>query len=206
MRNYPIVEKLKNLLNLPVILHNNCSALALGEFRYGGFETQNSMFTFLFRTGVNGSFIDNGRIFINSKRQTLEIGHLPVCKNGPKCACGRKGCLQACISALCPDETVSFMFENVDPDSDSGRKILKAAAEYMAVVIRTIEKIFAPSSFLIVACNDRIAGMLSEEIGKILDKPDTFGNDSPVIFHAAYDPLFAQKGISDQILINYFAR
>ena len=38
MKDIPLAEELEDKLKLPVILHNNCSVIALSEFHHGGYD------------------------------------------------------------------------------------------------------------------------------------------------------------------------
>ncbi|MFC4565584.1 ROK family protein [Nocardiopsis mangrovi] len=49
-------------------------------------------------TGVGGGIVLGGRPCPGARRGSFEIGHLPVDRSGPRCDCGRVGCLQAAAS------------------------------------------------------------------------------------------------------------
>ena len=205
MKDYPIVEKLQKLLNYTVILHNNCSSLSLGEFRYGNFDTGDSMFTFLLRSGVNGTFVDRNTIFVNSRQRTIETGHIPISTEGPQCSCGMQGCLQAYIRALDKDSSDNLLFEHLDTESEEGKVIIGQAAGYLHTAAKIIMKMLAPSSFLITACNEKVAAALSDDLERRACSPDAFGDRMPKIYHTAYNPIYAQRGISDLVLSRYFS-
>jgi len=204
MQDYPVVTKLQQSLQIPVILHNNCSALAVGEFRYGKFDTGGSLFTFLLRSGVNGSFINNDMVYLNSRHQTIEAGHIPILMDGPACTCGKKGCLEACLKSLdrnSPD--TAMMFSSLNAGSPEFPVIMNKAAGYLAAAVNMIAQILSPSAYLIVACNDGVASALAGYLQNRIQK-DCFTTRLPVVYHAGYDPLFTQRGISDQVIANYF--
>jgi len=203
MNGYPIVEKLKEKFHIPVILHNNCSALSVGEFRYGNFKKTDSLFTFLLRSGINGSFINCNTVYINSKQKTIEAGHIPVQIDGPECSCGKKGCLEACLKSIDPNSDHLMLFSTIDTSSSECSQLMDRAAKYLNVAVNIISQLFAPSAYLIVACNDRIASMLAERLQK-LQQIDYFEKDIPDFYHAIYDPLFTLRGINDQVIERYF--
>lgn len=87
MKDIALVAELESRLEIPVMIHNNCSALALSEYRHGGYDHRGSMFTFLLRTGVNGAFVHDDEIYVNSRNQTIETGHIPINADGPRCSC-----------------------------------------------------------------------------------------------------------------------
>src|SRR5439155_2437782 len=48
-------------------------------------------------TGVGGGLIVDGRLVDGRDGQAGHIGHVIVEPDGPACACGARGCLEACI-------------------------------------------------------------------------------------------------------------
>jgi predicted NBD/HSP70 family sugar kinase len=209
MKNYPIVQLLHERLAVDIVLHNNCSALALGEYRYGGIDHNGSMFTFLIRSGVNGAFVYDDKIYVNSKNQTIETGHIPISLDGPHCSCGGKGCLQSFIQKLDYGtiksgnvlfESFDIMLEKEDPHAI---KAIEQAAAYLVIAIRTIMRLFSPQSFLLIACSTVVADALAREVKKLLE-PDAFESITPQIFATAYDPFIAPKGASDLVINKFF--
>jgi kanosamine 6-kinase len=49
-------------------------------------------------TGIGGGLVLGGSPYPGLGRGSFEIGHLIIDQNGPKCVCGRRGCLQASAS------------------------------------------------------------------------------------------------------------
>jgi predicted NBD/HSP70 family sugar kinase len=210
MKNYPIVEILEKRLSLPVILHNNCSALAFSEYRYGGFAHNGSMFTFLLRTGVNGAFVHDDVIYTNSKSLTIETGHIPINFDGPRCSCGSRGCLQAFLQDLDPDSVDNrlALFEGLDAklkeNDPQAQRTIERAAGYLVIAMKVIMRFLAPQSFLFVGCSSTVSEAICCQVRRLMAEPDAFEVDPPKVFGTAYDPLLAQKGASDLVLVDFF--
>lgn len=210
MRNYPIVQILQERLDLEIILHNNCSALALGEYRYGGFDHKGSMFTFLLRSGVNGAFVHDGIIYTNSKDMTIETGHIPINFDGPSCPCGSRGCLQAYIQDLDYDSVQAgdVLFKDLDirlkEQDPLAKRTIERAAGYLVIAMRTIMRVFSPQSFLFVVCSCGVADAISLEVKRLMMEPDAFELSVPTIFATSYDPFTAPKGASDLVINKFF--
>jgi predicted NBD/HSP70 family sugar kinase len=49
-------------------------------------------------TGIAAGFVENGRIRHGVTFVAGEIGHIPIDPNGPTCACGQTGCIEAIAS------------------------------------------------------------------------------------------------------------
>lgn len=209
MKEIFLVDELSSRLDTPVLIHNNCSALAFSEYRYGGYDHKGSMFTFLLRTGVNGAFVHGDEIYVNSQEQTIECGHLQIDAAGPACTCGNRGCLEAYLQELDPNELDLrlSLFEGLDPRLLEGdpeaHRIIEEAATRLAFIIRILTRLFAPKSFLFVACCQGLADAIRDAVGEQLKEPDSFCSEIPQLFATAYDPSSTQRGISDLVLKEY---
>jgi predicted NBD/HSP70 family sugar kinase len=210
MKNYPIVEVLQKQLPIPVMLHNNCSALAFSEYRYGGFSHDDSMFTFLLRTGVNGAFVHDDVIYTNSKSLTIETGHIPINFDGPRCSCGSRGCLQAFLQDLDPDSVDNrlALFEGLDAKLKENDllalRTIERASGYLVIAMKIIMRLLAPKSFLFVGCSATVSEAICSQVRRLIAEPDAFELAPPKIFSTSYDPLLAQKGASDLVLVDFF--
>src|SRR3989338_5824363 len=80
------------------VLDNDANAVALGEWSFGaGRGTRQSVYVTL-GTGVGGGIVLNGRLVRGAIGSAGEVGHMAMALNGPRCACGRLGCLEAFVS------------------------------------------------------------------------------------------------------------
>lgn len=210
MKDIPLADLLQEQLDFPVLIHNNCSALAFSEYRYGGYPHQNSMFTFLLRTGVNGAFVHDDVIYANSKDMTIETGHIPINFDGPHCSCGTRGCLQAFLLDLdsASIESRLALFEGLDSKLQEkdpcALRVIERAAGYLVIAMRIIKRLLAPQSFLFVCCSPLVAECLAAEVKRLMVDPDEFDAEKPQIFATYYDPLLTQRGASDLVLKEYF--
>lgn len=89
---------LEQKLQLQVVVENNVKAFAHGELLYGmGRNTNNLMFV-KWGPGVGSAVTINHQVYEGRQFRGAEIGHYIIDSNGPKCRCGRKGCLETFIS------------------------------------------------------------------------------------------------------------
>ena len=203
MKDFPIAALLEKELGFPVFLHNNCSVIALSEFRYGKLRVGDSMFMILLRSGVNGAFVEGGKIFLSPGGTTIEMGHVSIDFDGPACSCGTRGCLEAFIAGLDRESRNPgpWLFENLEGRADSNSAILDAAAAYLASAAQTVSRLFRPSSFLFVAHSREIASGLALRVEErfFRDAP-IFDETMPRFFGRPYDPELAQRGAADLIV------
>jgi glucokinase-like ROK family protein len=78
-----------------VVVDNDVNIMALGEQRAGEGAGVDHFIFIKIGTGIGAGIISNGRIHRGSDGSAGDIGHICVDKEGPLCACGNKGCLEA---------------------------------------------------------------------------------------------------------------
>ena len=78
-----------------VVVDNDVNIMALGEQRYGDGTGVDHFIFVKIGTGIGAGIISNGKIHRGSDGSAGDIGHICVDKEGPLCACGNKGCLEA---------------------------------------------------------------------------------------------------------------
>ena len=78
-----------------VFLENDVRAAALGEHSLGAGRGASSMLAVFVGTGVGGGYVIDDRLYHGSHGGAGEIGHMVVRAGGPRCGCGRFGCLEA---------------------------------------------------------------------------------------------------------------
>ena len=94
-----LAESLKTRLGMEVFVANDADCAALGEFWQGAGRGASSLFLFTLGTGMGGAMVIGGDLWEGSTGIAGEIGHTVVDIDGPECACGRRGCLEALVSA-----------------------------------------------------------------------------------------------------------
>ena len=78
-----------------VVVDNDVNIMALGEQRSGDGAGIDHFIFVKIGTGIGAGIISNGKIHRGSDGCAGDIGHICVDKEGPLCACGNKGCLEA---------------------------------------------------------------------------------------------------------------
>ncbi|GAV21541.1 ROK family protein [Carboxydothermus pertinax] len=97
-QNYPLKVKLQALLRLPVEVDNDANLAALGEYKYGVGRGHRDMVYVTVSTGVGSGIIIDGQLYRGSSGSAGELGHTIVEPAGPRCNCGRRGCLEVMAS------------------------------------------------------------------------------------------------------------
>lgn len=93
-KNFNLVKPLKEKFEVPVYLDNDANVAAIGEFMFGAARGTENMVYFTVSTGVGGGAVLNGKVYRGNTSNALEIGHMTVLPDGPRCNCGNLGCLE----------------------------------------------------------------------------------------------------------------
>jgi glucokinase-like ROK family protein len=92
---FPIRETLEKKWGTVVTLNNDAELGALGEWAYGAGRGEKNLAFIKVGSGIGAGLIINQQIYGGTTGSAGEIGHLTVDENGPLCACGNHGCLEA---------------------------------------------------------------------------------------------------------------
>jgi len=88
-----VVEELRTAFGCPVFLGNDANCAALGELVFG-WKARNFIYV-TWSTGIGGGLVAGGEVVWGATGQAGEIGHIPIRPDGPRCRCGKIGCLEA---------------------------------------------------------------------------------------------------------------
>lgn len=95
----PVGKIVSEALGKPVLLNNDASCAAFGEFVSGSGKEYRSIIMVTIGTGVGGGIILNGKPWDGMEGSGGEIGHMVIDAGGEPCTCGRTGCWEAYSSA-----------------------------------------------------------------------------------------------------------
>lgn len=148
--DFPLKERLEANLGVFVVVENDSNAAAFGEYQYGLEHqlVQNMIFVSI-DTGIGAGIVLDGQLYTGSSGLAGEIGHVSVRRNGPLCACGKKGCIEAIASGPAmirayntkkmtiaePSVDLDDFFRHVDEQNSLARQIAWEAAEDVGMVI-----------------------------------------------------------------------
>lgn len=92
---FPIRAKFESWWETIVTLNNDAELGALGEWACGAGRGDKNLAFIKVGSGIGAGLIINQQIYGGTTGSAGEIGHLTVDENGPLCACGNHGCLEA---------------------------------------------------------------------------------------------------------------
>jgi glucokinase-like ROK family protein len=92
---YPIRDTLEKKWERPVSINNDAEMGVLGEWASGAGRGERDLVFIKVGTGIGAGLLIDGQIYRGVTGSAGEIGHLTIDENGPLCACGNHGCLEA---------------------------------------------------------------------------------------------------------------
>ncbi|GGD95708.1 ROK family protein [Paenibacillus nasutitermitis] len=161
-KNTPLKEKLDKHLPVKTMVMNNvkASALAVASTMPGAGDSAN-LFYLRIDEGVGGAQIIDGRIYNGASFIAGEIGHLCVHRDGPLCACGQRGCLEALVSMPAVKEQIRSRYPQAElegnplpwivskQNEDDMRSLLRTSGEHVGFALSQLVNLVNPRHIMI---------------------------------------------------------
>ena len=148
--NVDMLTPIRERFKMDITIENANRALAMGEYYFGaGVDSRNFLVVNLGH-GIGSAIMREGEFYRGSSGSSGEIGHIILEKNGPKCNCGNKGCLEAIASgnAIARDAKIAVLEGN--------------ASKIMELVNGDINRIEAKTVFEAAQLGDQMAIQITE--------------------------------------------
>jgi len=148
----PLRDLIAERTGLPTMVDNDANAAALGEVTFGAARGCQHVLYLTVSTGIGAGLVLNGQIHRGANSMAGELGHTLVAPDGPRCTCGRIGCLEAMAS---------------------GPAIARAAGEALAAGAPSALQAIPPSQLTArhvseLANADALAARIMQEAGEYL--------------------------------------
>ncbi|MFA4015160.1 MAG: hypothetical protein RUDDFDWM_000233 [Candidatus Fervidibacterota bacterium] len=182
--SFPMRQVLSNRFGMPVFLDNDANAGALGELLFGAAKGHKNVLYVNIGTGIGGAIISDGKLIRGERNLAGEIGHITVVRGGPKCGCGKYGCLEAVASGTGIAKRAMELIRQgelktkLPMDSVTSKDVFEAAMDgdelAMKVVDETVEHLAHGLGIAITLLNPSmliIGGGLSEAPEELLLNP-----------------------------------
>jgi glucokinase len=96
--HYPLKERLEQKFKIPCRVDNDARVVALGEALFGRGKGFGRVLVLTLGTGLGLGFIVNGKF--ETKLPYAHLGgHITIATSDIQCYCGRRGCMEALVSA-----------------------------------------------------------------------------------------------------------
>ena len=121
----PIVVDLARELQRPVRMENDANCFALSEAIDGAGHGYETVFGVIMGTGVGGGIIHQGKLIPGRLHIAGEWGHNQLETDGPRCYCGRRGCVETFLSG--PGLAADYLHRGGSSDATAEDAIRLAA-------------------------------------------------------------------------------
>ncbi|HYY70627.1 MAG TPA: ROK family protein [Terriglobales bacterium] len=190
-RNFPLAAEVAQIFGVSVKVDNDANAAALAEARWGAGRGYQNVFYATIGTGIGTGIVFSERIYHGRTGAAGEGGHLSIDYRGPRCACGKLGCIEALAAgpaiakrarlklaadptrhSLLPEltsgnidaitsETVGQAYAAGDP---LAREVLQETVQLLTVWLGNIVDLLDPD---VIILGGGVAGMLAPFIDEI---------------------------------------
>ncbi|HEU4827773.1 MAG TPA: ROK family protein [Gemmatimonadales bacterium] len=198
--DYPLADRLRERLGLPVAIDNDANCAVLGEWWMGAARGTRHAIGFTIGTGIGGGIILDGRLYHGASDCAGEIGHTTIDSNGRRCACGNYGCLEAYASgpaiarrateaieagaesglpSLVDGDlsriTAQLVYEAAEAGDELAREVVHDTAHFLGAGVANLVNIFNPE--VVVVCGgvrragDLLFAPLRREVARRAFKP-----------------------------------
>ncbi|MEI8413017.1 MULTISPECIES: ROK family transcriptional regulator [unclassified Kribbella] len=166
--------------DIPVNVDNDASLAVLAEHLYGPLAGSENLIQLNGDTGVGAGIIVDGRPLRGHLGYVGEIGHLRLVADGPRCGCGRRGCLEALASLPAilsridglTDPDPQIQLEHLIRRADAGEaavtKVLAEAGTHLGHGIAALVNILNPEYVVLGGSYALLAPHLSPAVTKAL--------------------------------------
>lgn len=97
LNHFPLQAVVEKYTGLPCVVLNDAQAAAWAEYCHLSAQFKHVTFITV-STGVGGGVVINGELLTGPHAFAGHIGHIQADPNGPRCGCGRVGCVEAVAS------------------------------------------------------------------------------------------------------------
>lgn len=158
--NVPLRQMLQSKLNVPIYIENDVNTLTLTERWFGPGQGVDNFLTVTVGRGVGLGIVVNGQFYRGQNGGAGELGHTAIDPNGPLCACGKQGCLEAYVGdpglVRAAQESVSKSIQSIDEllqlaqnGNSAAIKIFNQAGHILGIGVANLINLFDPKKIII---------------------------------------------------------
>jgi len=97
-RHFPLAAEVQRVFGFSARVDNDGNAAALAEAIWGAGVGYRNVFYATVGTGIGTGIVFDRKIYHGRTGSAAEGGHVTIDYNGPKCGCGKRGCIEALCS------------------------------------------------------------------------------------------------------------
>jgi glucokinase len=97
-RNYPLAAEVERVFGVSARVDNDANAAGLAEALWGAGAGYTNVFYATLGTGIGTGIVFDKKIYHGRTGCAAEGGHMTIDFHGHRCACGKRGCIEALAS------------------------------------------------------------------------------------------------------------
>ncbi len=161
-KDIPVGEILSKRFEMPVLIENDVHTLVRAERRLWHREEFSNLLFISIRSGIGMSVVMNGQSLNGENGNAGFLGHMVVNTEGPRCTCGKYGCLEMYASELSmlkmykswtneDLESIAALAERAYDGDIAACRVLEYAGYYLGIGIGNAALLFDISRIVINA-------------------------------------------------------
>ncbi|MFY1588200.1 ROK family protein [Micromonospora sp. WMMD734] len=196
-RDVPLRELVGARLGLPAALGHDVRAGGIAEARLGAGRAARHVLFVAIGTGIAAAHVVAGSAAVGAHGAAGEIGHILVRPDGPRCGCGRTGCLEAVSSASAVARRYAELAGATASAADvAGRaaageelagRVWREAVEALADGLATGQALYDVDTMVIGGGLARAGGQLLDPLRAALHERMTFHREPRLVAAALGD-------------------
>jgi glucokinase len=155
LNDLPLCDLFEAQYRLPVRLCVDVDAALLGEYSFGTGKGYPRLLYLTLNAVVGASFVDGGKLEKSSQVGLGHVAHLPIATTGPRCSCGRRGCINSLISLEAIQKLAQRSFQRAEENGSVSSLIRRRAFNAQILAEEAMQ-------------GDPVALRIYEEIGRWL--------------------------------------
>jgi len=170
-RNFPLAAEVQRVFGVSAKVDNDANAAGLAEAVWGAGVGYRNIFYATLGTGIGAGIIFDRRIYHGRTGSAAEGGHVSIDYHGPRCGCGKRGC----IEALCSGPAIALRArERLKSSNAPSRMRELAAGNFDDLSAERVADAFHAGDALAKLVLEETADLLTVWLGNIIDllEPD----------------------------------
>jgi len=155
LNGLPLCDLLEAQYKLPVHLYVDVDAALLGEYHFGAGKGYQRLLYLTLNAVVGASFVDGGKLDQSAQACLGHVAHLPIAASGPRCSCGKRGCINSLISLEAIQKLALRSFQRAEENGSASSLIARGALNAHILAEAAMQR-------------DPVALRIYEEIGRWL--------------------------------------
>ncbi len=170
-RNFPLAAEISKAYCLPVRVDNDGNAAALAEALWGAGRGYRNVFCATIGTGIGTGIVFDGRIYHGRTGAAAEGGHNTIDYHGPRCGCGKLGCIEILASGPAIARRAS---EKIAKEGQASAILELAGGRVERITSEMVGRAYAAGDRLAKEVLEETAALLTVWLGNIVDllEPD----------------------------------